>query len=105
MKTPSNDNKLPFKAIDALPLFATDGEIAGAIVGRGRAKQWIAEALPVLERRGFPKSDALHGGRAVPLVRKFYEGYFGVTAGFAVARPDGEERLGLDAWKTRKKAA
>ncbi|MBZ9922278.1 hypothetical protein LB579_31880 [Mesorhizobium sp. BR1-1-7] len=101
---PANDN-LDFDALSKLPMFATDRQIAAAIVGNGGADRWIKEVMPILERRGLPKVDALHGRRAVPLVRKFYEGYFGITAGFATAKPDGEEKLGLDQWKTRNKKA
>lgn len=91
-------------AFAKLPLFAPDRDIAVAIVGRGRADYWLKAVLPTLERRGFPSVDALHNGRPVPLVRKFYDGYFGITAGFAMAKPDGEERLGLAQWKNRKMA-
>lgn len=87
-----NDNALPFKALDSLPLFASDQEIAIAVVGRKEAPQWRKVTLPVLERRGFPAIDLLHHGRAIPLVRKFYEAYFGITAGFAMSAPDGEEK-------------
>ncbi|WP_246252522.1 hypothetical protein [Allomesorhizobium camelthorni] len=89
--------------LDKLPLFATDIEIAVAIVGKARAERWRKERLPTLERKGFPAVDAFHDGRAVPLVRKFYEAYFGITAGFAMAKPDGEEKI----WqpKNRRKSA
>lgn len=87
-----NDNALPFKALDALPMFATDQQIATAIVGGKRAAYWRTAVLPVLERQGFPVEDPLHMARAVPLVRKFYEGYFGITAGFVMAKPDGKEK-------------
>lgn len=75
-----------------LPLFATDQQLAVAIVGKERAAIWIKTVIPQLERKGFPRVDPLHDGRPVPLVVKFYEGYLGVTAGFGVV--DGEERLG-----------
>lgn len=88
-----NDNGLPFKALDSLPLFASDKEIAAAVVGRAKASYWITAVLPELVRRGFPAVDPLHEGRAVPLVRKFYEGYFGITAGYAMAKPSGEEKV------------
>lgn len=97
-----NDNGR-YRALDALPVFATDREIAVAIVGRAKANHWLEAVLPQLERRGFPAVDPLHEGRAVPLVRTFYDGYFGITAAFAMAKTDGEERLGQ--WKKRKKAA
>ncbi len=98
---PANDNNPPFKALDALPLFASDREIAVAIVGRDKASYWRTAVLPTLEQRGFPAEDPLHTGRAVPLVRKFYEDYFGITAGFAMAKPDGEEKE----WKPKRKRA
>lgn len=98
----ANDNKrVAFKSLDALPLFATDKEIAVAIVGKATAKYWLTAVLPTLERRGFPSQDPLHTGRAVPLVRKFYEDYFGITAGFAMAKPGGEEKI----WQPKKKRA
>lgn len=87
--------------LDNLPLFATDQELAVAIVGKARASMWIKTVIPQLERKGFPRIDPLHDGRAVPLVMKFYDGYFGITAGFAVAAPDGEERLGE--WKKSRR--
>ena len=82
----------------ALPLFATDQQLAVAIVGKARAGMWIKTVIPQLERTGFPRVDPLHGARPVPLVMKFYDGYFGVVAGFAAI--DGEERLGQ--WRKRR---
>jgi hypothetical protein len=81
-------------ALDKLPLFATDLEIAVAIVGKQNASRWKREALPALEHKGFPRFDPLHKGRPVPLVKQFYALYFGITAGFAMAKPDGEDRVG-----------
>lgn len=40
-----------------LPLFATDDEIAIAIVGKSRASDWKRGSLRVLEDRGFPLID------------------------------------------------
>ena len=82
-------------------MFATDDEIAIAIVGKERATMWVKVAIPQLERKGLPRIDPLHDGRPVPLVRRFYDGYFGITAGFSVAVPDGKERLGT--FKGRRK--
>lgn len=97
---------LAFKTLSQLSVFATDQEIATAVVGRTRAEHWRKNVLPILEARGFPRVDALHGGRSTLLVAKFYDGYFGITAGFTNAQPDGEEDLG--AWtrkRTRKRSA
>jgi hypothetical protein len=44
--------------LDRLPLFATDDEIAIAIVGKKRASEWKRGALLILEARGFPRVDA-----------------------------------------------
>lgn len=87
--------------LSKLPLFATDRDLAIAIVGKERASMWVKTVIPQLERKGFPRIDPLHDGRPVPLVRRFYDGYFGITAGFHVAAPDGEERLGE--WKAPRK--
>ncbi|MDW9523767.1 hypothetical protein GOA61_09360 [Sinorhizobium meliloti] len=87
--------------LSQLPLFATDQQLAVAIVGKDRATMWVKTVIPQLERKGFPRNDPLHDGRPVPLVRKFYEGYFGITAGFAAAAPDGKENLGM--WKSRRR--
>ncbi|WP_391564524.1 hypothetical protein [Sinorhizobium meliloti] len=87
--------------LSQLPLFATDQQLAVAIVGKDRATMWVKTVIPQLERKGFPRIDPLHDGRPVPLVRKFYEGYFGITAGFAAAAPDGKENLGM--WKSRRR--
>lgn len=76
--------------LSKLPMFATDREIAIAIVGKERASMFVKAIIPQLERKGFPRIDSLHAGRPVPLVLKFYEVYFGITAGFAAVAPDGE---------------
>jgi hypothetical protein len=81
-------------ALSKLPLFATDLEIAIAIVGKARASEWKRNVLPVIEARGFPKYDHLHGGRPVPLIRRYYDCYLGLAQPIHAAGPDGEERLG-----------
>lgn len=81
--------------LSALPLFATDREIAIAVVGKERASMYVKAVIPTLERKGFPRIDPLHDGRPVLLVRRFYDGYLGITADFQVARPDGGENLGV----------
>jgi len=67
--------------LDQLPMFASDGQLAEAIVGKKHAAMWISR-LPVLEAKlGFPKIDDFHGGRPVPLVRLFYLNYFRMLDG------------------------
>jgi hypothetical protein len=64
--------------LDELPLFATDRQIAEAIVGKDAAEKWMRERLPTLASKpGFPKIDEFHGGRPVRLVAKFYDAYLG----------------------------
>lgn len=74
------------KTLDELPLFASDRDIAEALVGKAAADKWVRERLPGLANKpGFPPIDPFHGGRPVPLVKKFYEHYLGVVAGVVKA--------------------
>jgi hypothetical protein len=92
-----------WRSLDELPLFATDEEIARAIVGDARAKEWQKNRLPTLAGKpGFPSVDAFHGGRPTWLVRRFYEVYLGV-AGLS-GKPgvaDGPEDP--SAWRRKRK--
>jgi hypothetical protein len=89
---------------DHLPLFATDLEIAEAIVGKERAAKWVKERMPALVKvPGWPEVDEFHGGRPVPLVRLFYNNWMGMPTGGAIGLPRGRERP--EAWgKSRRKA-
>ncbi|CDX26950.1 conserved hypothetical protein [Mesorhizobium plurifarium] len=88
--------------LDDLPLFAGDREIAEAIVGKRDAEKWMKERLPTLaQKAGFPAIDAFHGGRAVPLVKRFYENYLGLPVESAKGKPDGQEDD--SAWNKRKR--
>jgi len=93
MRTPANDNTVVADPFGHLPMFATDLQLGAAIVGKTKASMWAKVVIPQLERKGFPRIDVLHEGRPVPLVKKFYDGYFGITAGFSATRPDGKENL------------
>lgn len=86
--------------LDDLPLFATVREIAIAVVGKERARLWMKTVIPQFERKGFPRVDPLHDGRPVSLVKRFYDGYFGITAGFSVVAPDGKENW--EAWRSAR---
>lgn len=93
----------PPTKLDDLPMFAGDREIAEALVGRLAAEKWVKERLPTLAQRpGFPAIDAFHGGRPVPLVKRFYENYLGLPAD-AKGKPDGKEDD--SAWTRRKPRA
>ena len=100
--TPANDNTPTFRSLDALPLFATDKEIAVAVVGRAEAAKWQRNVLPILEGRAFPRVDALHGGRPVPLVKQYYQAYL------ALAEPHvntgAREKEDEEAWSTSRRA-
>lgn len=102
-RSAANDNHEEALAtsLSGLPLFATDKQLAVAIVGRQRAAMWVKVVIPQLERKGFPRIDPLHDGRPVPLVKRFYDGYFGIADGFLATAPDGEERLGT--WKKSRR--
>ncbi|TGQ71007.1 hypothetical protein EN829_001060 [Mesorhizobium sp. M00.F.Ca.ET.186.01.1.1] len=87
--------------LDDLPMFATDQELAQAIVGRENAERWMRDRLPTLSSRpGFPAVDDFHGGRPVALVRRFYEGYLGIAQSplAAPGRADASE------WKTKSRS-
>ncbi|TGT91399.1 hypothetical protein EN804_08010 [Mesorhizobium sp. M8A.F.Ca.ET.161.01.1.1] len=87
--------------LEDLPLFATDQQIAQAIVGRDRAERWMRERLPTLSgRAGFPAVDDFHGGRPVALIRRFYEGYLG-TAQSPAAAPG---RADASQWKAKRRS-
>lgn len=82
--------------LDSLPLYADDIAIGAAIMGRSRAGEWKAIA-PLLEARGLPKIDDMHGGRYVPAVKMFYNSLNGV-APLVPAAPDGTEHP--ESWNT-----
>lgn len=89
--------------LDGLPMFASDREIAEALVGKAKAAKWLKERLPALEKvPGFPKPDTFHGGRAVPLVKLFYANYLALPSSGA-GLPDGQEDEA--AWNRSKRRA
>ena len=89
--------------LDDLPVFATDRQLAEAIVGKDAAEKWIQERLPTLASKpGFPPIDAFHGGRPVKLVARFYDEYLGTGTGSSSA-PRGVEDV--SAWKPSKRRA
>jgi hypothetical protein len=92
MKRPS-----PSINLDALPMFASDREIAEAIVGKDNAEKWTRERLPTLAQKpGFPPIDPFHGGRPVALVKLFYANYLNLPSD-GRGLPDGRDREGE--WK------
>ncbi len=81
----------PPLTLSDLPMFASDRQIAEAIVGKDAAEKWLKERLPTLAKKpGFPPIDDFHGGRPVELVARFYREYLGIKDG-QTGRPDGKE--------------
>lgn len=85
---------------DDLPLFATDAEIGGALLGPIRAGEFKGQAV-LLEGRGFPKIDPRFGARYTPAVKRFFDIEYGL-ADTQPKNPGGVERP--DTW-TKKKTA
>lgn len=89
--------------LDDLPMFASDRQIAEAVVGKDASVKWLKERLPTLASKpGFPPIDAFHGGRPVKLVIRFYDEYLGTGAQVSSA-PRGVEDV--SAWKPSKHRA
>ncbi|WP_200911787.1 hypothetical protein [Mesorhizobium sp. 1M-11] len=90
----SNNWTVTNTALEKLPLFATDKELAVAIVGPKRAAEWLRTMFPRISTlQGFPKFDSAHSGWPVIKVAKFYEGYIGATGPGINAVPDGKEKV------------
>jgi len=83
--------------LDTLPLYADDMAIGEAVLGPKRAKEWV-QMTPLLEAKGLPKIDAWHGGRCVPLVKRYYYALNGIEPGVPLA-PDGVENPEI--WKRK----
>lgn len=89
--------------LDDLPMFASDRQLAEAIVGADQAERWMRERLPTLAKKpGFPPIDDFHGGRSVKLVAKFYDAYLQIDAA-TVRAPRGVEDV--TAWKPSRHRA
>jgi hypothetical protein len=87
-----------FKTLDELPLFATDDDLSAALMGTGKITAFRSVA-PLLEADGFPKIDALMGGRYTPAVKAFFDREYRLSESRPVASRDGPEALGT--WKRK----
>jgi hypothetical protein len=88
-------------SIQALPLFATDAVLGAALLGDDRVEEW-RQMVPLLETRGFPKIDALMGGRYVRAVVAFFDHQYGLDrSSDAPLVPDGVEDF--DGWRRKQK--
>jgi hypothetical protein len=76
---PQPKKRRPSLTFAELPLFATDDELAMALVGRARSAVWRT-LVPSFEREGLPKNDPQMGGRYVPAVKAFFDRQYGLTA-------------------------
>lgn len=88
-----------------MPLYATDAEIAEAIMGPKRAKDWPSTAKYLETKHGpMPPFNEVMGGRYWPAVLKWFENFEGLAnvpdaptiapdAGFRIAplKPDCKE--------------
>lgn len=74
-----------------LPLFASERELAVALLGPKRANEW-SMVVHALVRLGLPPIDRLMGGRYTPAVKSFLDRIYNPSAAFSVA-PPGVERI------------
>jgi hypothetical protein len=80
-----------------MPLYPSEEQIARAVLGPGKVRQWPGLAV-VLERQGLPRVDEQFGGRYWPAVRAFLDRRHNVHH----AAPDlGEDRHGRRAVRAR----
>lgn len=91
--------------LDDLPLFASDSEIAEAVVGPDRVKTFL-ERLATLENDGFPRTDPFYGGRYVPRVKAFFEARAGrATAGTRpIVQDRHEDHAAWNAGRSKRRA-
>jgi hypothetical protein len=89
-----------FRPLSELPIFASDMEIAVAVVGPERAGDYVRNIIPVLERHGFPPFCPLHKGRNTLLVKTFYGPQAASDVGARVIRQDGQ----MGPWKRSRRS-
>ena len=77
------------------PLFMDEAEIGRRLLGARRAAEWKALA-PLYERRGFPKIDAVMGGRYWPAILRFFNVEYGLEE-LRPMSPSGREDA--EAWR------
>jgi hypothetical protein len=82
-----------FKTLDQLPAFASEEQLAVALMGAGKTCAFRS-VVPLLEERGFPRIDGLMGGRYVPAVRAFFDREYEVRGEAQVSAPHKPAKLG-----------
>lgn len=88
-----------FRTLDELPAFASEDDLATALMGTGKITAFRA-VVPLLEKRGFPTIDGLMGGRYVPAVKAFFNREYAVDGEAQVSAPHAPAELGT--WKKQK---
>ena len=89
------------QCLESIPLFASEEQIAAAVLGGDRLQEW-RQMAQLLEQKGLPKIDQLMGGRYMPAVHAFFDRQYGLDRGAnAPLAPDGVEDF--DAWKPRQR--
>jgi hypothetical protein len=91
-----------FRTLDQLPAFASEDELATALMGTGKTTAF-RQIVPLLERRGFPTIDGLMGGRYVPAVKAFFDREYRVSGAEQVRAPHSPATLG--AYHGKRKTA
>lgn len=86
-------------SLDKLPLFASEEEVSTALMKPGKYMRW-RQVAPLLEGRGFPKIDALMGGRYTPAIKDYFDRLYRVGRRNDVA-DRGEENW--EAWRASRK--
>ncbi len=84
---------------DDLPLFASDAELALAIMGPEHAKDFLQVLPHFVNHHGFPKPDPLLGRRYRPAVREWLDKRWNVGMP-GLPRLDGVSEQAL--WNTRR---
>lgn len=78
-------------SVDDMPLFPSEEQIARAVLGPERAREWPELARYLEDRKGFPPCDHLMGGRSWAKVQAFFRLYDGLDP-----RPAAQSDLNSD---------
>lgn len=70
-----------------LPLYPDEDQIARAVLGPDRARDWCGLAQ-LLERHGFPRVDPQFGGRYWPAVRAYLDRRHGLRDSVVPSKSD-----------------
>lgn len=62
-----------------MPLYPDEDQIALAVMGPKRAKEWRSKAKFLEDKHHLPRVDVLMGGRYWPAVKWFFDNYNGVA--------------------------